>query len=118
MTKLDEVKADCVSGEIVAEALAIYEAILEKRVLLVPVEPTEDMWGELSRSLMMGRDMNCNKAHQMRDHLEMCGQEIPDWLDKELDGEKHLAKGDMTAMIYKAMTQAVDTEKLIEELTK
>lgn len=69
----------------------------------VPKEPTEEMWSGLARAIMMGRDLECNKAHEMRKHLERGGNEIPAWLDKELDGEKHLAKGDMVVMIYKAM---------------
>lgn len=87
MTKLDEVKAAKVRKQDVLdlilndenradclldiEALSIYEAILENRVLIVPVEPVYEL----------------------------------------------LSAGNITTKQYKAMTQAVDVDKLIEEIT-
>lgn len=60
---------------------SILKAILEKRVLLVPVEPTDEMVQECSSVQLQKQAMN-------------------------------LLKKD-----YKAMTQAVDVDKLIEEIT-
>lgn len=64
-------------------ALTVYEAILEKRVLLVPVEISE---------------------HSIRS------------VDKALH-EHYPNARKMAVAMYKATTQAVDTEKLIEEIT-
>lgn len=87
---------------------------MTQKYKLALIEPTEEMWSGLARAIMMGRDLECNKAHEMRKHLERGGNEIPAWLDKELDGEKHLAKGDMTAMIYLAMTAECPTVEVVD----
>ena len=84
------------------------------KMKLCQIEPTDDMYGGLARAIVMGRDMGCNKAHLMIRHLERGGNIIPDWLDEELNGEKHLAKGDMAAIIYKAMTAEYPTVEVVD----
>lgn len=74
---------------------------------LVPVEPTEAMWGELARDLIMWLHMNDHTGAALYRHLSAAGREIPDWLLTEIPDEKHVPpKGDVAAAIYKAMVEA------------
>ena len=66
-------------------------------------EPSEVIWENLPRAIMMGRDMNCLTTGKMREHLQNGGHEIPEWLDKELSGDRHMAKGDVVVCIFKSM---------------
>jgi len=67
-------------------------------------DPSEDMWGGLARAIIMGRDMNCNTRSKMLEHLKMSGQEnIPECVLRELEGEKHMAKGDVAVCVFTAM---------------
>lgn len=73
---------------------------------LMPIEPSDEMWDGLARAIVMGRDLGCYRTDEMRKHLERSGYEIQDWLDLELSGTRHLSKGDMCVLIYKAMFAA------------
>lgn len=86
--------------------IAELEAQLKEREgwVMVPVEPTEEMWSGLARSLMMGRDLNCFKAGAMMNHLNSSGAELIPSIESELSNpDAHLSKGDMCVLIYKAM---------------
>lgn len=78
---------------------------------LVPKDPPEAMWSDLARDIIMGRDMECLTVAEMRKHLEHSGYAgLPPEIEAELkDYDKHLAKGDMCVLIYKAMLAACPT---------
>lgn len=85
---------------------ALQKAQAYDKLVALLNEPSEGMWDGLARSIMMGRDMNCFKADQMRKHLKMSGHEITEqWLKDELKDQAHLSKGTMCVLIFKAMAQ-------------
>ncbi|WFQ22475.1 hypothetical protein [Acinetobacter baumannii] len=75
--------------------------------VLIPLEPTEQQWGGLSRVLgryMQSKDRYCPKT--LKKHLDMFAHEIPDWLNKEVgnwESEHAFATADLPVFIYKAM---------------
>ena len=72
---------------------------------LVPVEPTEEMWGGLARHLMMWLDFGNPTVEALRKHLDMLNIEWPAWMDaeSELRGSGVPSKGTRATLIYKAM---------------
>jgi hypothetical protein len=79
----------------------ILEALRFQKAALGELE--HETWENLPRAIMMGRDMRCLTTAEMRQHLQNGGNEIPAWLDKELEGYRHMAKGDVVVCIFKAM---------------
>lgn len=76
---------------------------------LVPLMPTEEMWGGLARDIVMAMDMGCMRPRQLFKHLEMCGTEIPQWLrdEAEMQSPDHMpSKGTRATLIYRAMLAA------------
>lgn len=75
-------------------------------------EPSEGMWSGLARAIVMGRDMNCLKRGQMREHLRNSGYvELSPAIEKELQGDDiHMAKGDVAVLILKAMIEQAEKE--------
>ena len=78
--------------------------------VLVPVEPTEEMWGELARDIIMWMQMTPapHYGSKLHTHLTRLGKEIPDWLAKEIPNIDHTpSKGTIATCIYKAMLAAI-----------
>lgn len=78
--------------------------------VLVPKEPTEEMWGGLSRVLgryMQSKNRYCPKT--LKRHLDMFAEDIPDWLNKEVtnwNSDHAFATADLPVFIYKSMLSA------------
>ena len=79
---------------------------------LVPVEPTEEMWGGLARHLvkyMQGHDRYCPKTLGKYINRFIGFKNIPDWLNKEIpdwESDHAFATADLGVFIYKAMIEA------------
>ena len=79
---------------------------------LVPVEPTYEMWSELSRHLgryMQLHDRYCPKT--LKKYFNRFIGEPPEWLTKEVgnwESEHAFATADLPVFIYKAMIGAVE----------
>ena len=79
---------------------------------LVPVEPTEEMWGGLARHLvkyMQGHDRYCPKTLGKYINRFIGFKNIPDWLNKEIpdwESDHAFATADLGVFIYKAMLEA------------
>ena len=79
---------------------------------LVPLEPTYEMWSELSRHLgryMQSHDRYCPKT--LKKYFDRFIGEPPEWLTKEVkdwDSEHAFATADLPVFIYKAMIGACD----------
>ena len=77
---------------------------------LVPVEPTYEMWSELSRHLgryMQSHDRYCPKT--LKKYFDRFIGEPPEWLSKEVsswDSDHAFATADLPVFIYKAMIEA------------
>lgn len=79
---------------------------------LVPVEPTEDMWGELARDVVMWLYMEGTPHYgsKLHKHLRALGHTVPEWLYREIpDADRTPPKGTVAAVIYKAMLAAAPT---------
>ena len=77
---------------------------------LVPLEPTYEMWSELSRHLaryMQSHDRYCPKT--LKKYFDRFIGEPPEWLTKEVkdwDSEHAFATADLPVFIYKSMIEA------------
>ena len=77
---------------------------------LVPVEPTHQMWSELSRHLgryMQLHDRYCPKT--LKKYFDRFIGEPPEWLSKEVgswDSDHAFATADLPVFIYKSMLEA------------
>ena len=77
---------------------------------LAPVEPTYEMWSELSRHLgryMQSHDRYCPKT--LKKYFDRFIGEPPEWLTKEVkdwDSEHAFATADLPVFIYKSMIEA------------
>ena len=77
---------------------------------LVPLEPTHEMWSELSRHLgryMQSHDRYCPKT--LKKYFDLFIGEPPEWLTTEVkdwDSEHAFATADLPVFIYKAMIGA------------
>ena len=98
-----------VPGEVFARAAltAIHPGLLDGSMVVVPREPTEEMWSGLARQLVLWRDMSDNTGRGLYQHLKAAGWPVPDWLRKEIPDTNHVpAKGDVAVVIYRAMLAA------------
>jgi len=74
---------------------------------LVPLEPTEEQWGELARGIVFWDRTHPHDGAALHRHLKSLGREIPEWLAKEIpDTNQVPPKGTVAACIYKAMLAA------------
>lgn len=76
---------------------------------LVPLEPTRAMWAGLARDLIMWLDFERKTPRELFAHLDMLGQEIPQWLrdEPEMQALDHVpSKGTRAVLIYRAMLAA------------
>lgn len=78
---------------------------------LVPVEPTEEMWGGLARQIVFwlrtATDPTQLSGAELHKWLRRTGYETPDWLNKEIPNANRVPeKGTIAACIYKAMLSA------------
>lgn len=83
---------------------------------LVPVEPTEEMWGGLARDLMMWLDFDNKTVEALRRHLTMLNVEWPKWMDaeEELKWPGVPSKGTRATLIYKAMLAAAPAAPVVQ----
>jgi hypothetical protein len=87
----------------------LFEAaqMLPKGYCIVPQEPTEAMWGELARDIVMWDRFQRRDGLDLHKHLKSIGRPMPEWLAKEIpDTDRVPPKGTVAACIYKAMLEA------------
>lgn len=82
--------------------------------VLVPKEPTAEQYGELARDLVRYLQM-CQRWSPLTlsTYLKRFGIEMPEWMKKEIpntESDHHFAKGDIAALIYKAMINTEESE--------
>lgn len=93
-------------------AWVMWQARVPEGYRLVPVEPTYEMWSELSRHLgryMQLHDRYCPKT--LKKYFDRFIGEPPEWLSKEVsswDSDHAFATADLPVFIYKAMIEAVE----------
>ena len=81
---------------------------------LVPCNPTEEMWGGLTRHLvkyMQSHDRYCPKTLGKYINRFIGFKNIPDWLNKEIpdwESDHAFATADLGVFIYKAMIEAAE----------
>lgn len=81
---------------------------------VVPCNPTEEMWGGLSRHLvkyMQSHDRYCPKTLGKYISRFIGFKNIPDWLNKEVpdwESDHAFATADLGVFIYKAMIRAAE----------
>jgi hypothetical protein len=86
-------------------------------MVLVPIDPTEEMWGGLARSIMMWLDFDRKTPGALFKHLEASGVEIPQWLRDEPEMKRldHVpSKGTRCVILYRAMLDAAPSVTLGE----
>ena len=89
-----------------------WQARVPEGYVVVPVEPTYEMWSELSRHLgryMQLHDRYCPKT--LKKYFDRFIGEPPEWLSKEVgswDSDHAFATADLPVFIYKAMIEAVE----------
>ena len=82
--------------------------------VVVPCNPTEEMWGGLARHLvkyMQSHDRYCPKTLGKYINRFIGFKNIPDWLNKEIpdwESDHAFATADLGVFIYKAMIEAVE----------
>ena len=87
-----------------------WQARVPEGYKLVPVEPTYEMWSELSRHL--GRYMQMHNRYcpkTLKKYFDRFIGEPPEWLSKEVsswDSDHAFATADLPVFIYKAMLEA------------
>jgi hypothetical protein len=80
--------------------------------VLVPREPTEEMWGELARDIVwfLYSTSAPHRGVKFYKWLENMGRTVPDWLRAEIPDIDHSpSKGTWAVCIYKAMLAAAPT---------
>ena len=123
---LDQIKAEYASNDYNPELLLQHllhhveasPASVPEGYVLVPVEPTEEQWGELARDIMMWLDFDRRTPRTLFDHLRNLGVEAPQWLidEHEMKNLDHVpSKGTRCALIYKAMLAAAPTPPVSED---
>ena len=81
---------------------------------LVPCNPTEEMWGGLTRHLvkyMQSHDRYCPETLGKYINRFIGFENIPDWLNKEIpdwESDHAFATADLGVFIYKAMIEALE----------
>ena len=91
-----------------------WQARVPEGYVVVPVEPTEEMWGGLARHLvkyMQSHDRYCPKTLGKYISRFIGFENIPDWLNKEItdwESDHAFATADLGVFIYKAMIEAVE----------
>ena len=91
---------------------AAWQARAPEGYVVVPKEPTYEMWSELSRHLgryMQLHDRYCPKT--LKKYFDRFIGEPPEWLSKEVsswDSDHAFATADLPVFIYKAMLEAVE----------
>ncbi len=87
--------------------------MLTDEMKAVPWQPTKEQWGGLARAIMMWLDMGDKTPRALFRHLEMSGEDIPDWLrnEPEMQALDHVpSKGTRCVLIYQAMLDAYKPE--------
>lgn len=90
-------------------ALAAMVTLEKAGYTIVPKEPTEAMWGNLARDIVMWtRFTGIPTGEGLHKHLRSIRPDpIPEWLTKEIpDTNQTPPKGTVAACIYKAMLEA------------
>lgn len=93
--------------DLALQALAATPRAEHTEGVVVPVEPTEEMWSGLARDIVMWRDLSIPTGDQLHLHLRRSGTEIPEWLAHEIPDTRAVpSKGTVAVCIYKAMLAA------------
>ena len=91
-------------------AWVMWQSRVPEGYVVVPVEPTHQMWSELSRHLgryMQLHDRYCPKT--LKKYFDRFIGEPPEWLSKEVgswDSDHAFATADLPVFIYKSMIEA------------
>lgn len=77
------------------------------KTVMVPIEPTEEMWGGLARQIVMWNRFPRPTGHALHEHLRHGWPDaVPAWLAKEIpDNDIVPPKGTVAACIFKAMIE-------------
>ena len=98
------------SDDYTQSAWLAWQARVPEGYVVVPVEPTYEMWSKLSRRLgryMQLHDRYCPKT--LKKYFDRFIGEPPEWLSKEVgswDSDHAFATADLPVFIYKAMIEA------------
>ena len=93
-------------------AWVMWQSRVPEGYVVVPKEPTYEMWSELSRHLgryMQLHDRYCPKT--LKKYFDRFIGEPPEWLSKEVsswDSDHAFATADLPVFIYKAVIEAVE----------
>jgi len=85
---------------------------------LVPIQPTEDQWGGLARTIMMAWDFNQKTPYELFDFLSRSGHKIPPWMmqENEMRNRDHIpSKGTRATLIYRAFLEAAPTPPAVDQ---
>ena len=102
------------SDDYTQSAWLAWQARVPEGYKLVPCNPTEEMWGGLTRHLvkyMQSHDRYCPKTLGEYISRFIGFENIPDWLNKEItdwESDHAFATADLGVFIYKAMIEAVE----------
>ena len=89
-----------------------WQARVPECYVVVPCNPTEEMWGGLARHLvkyMQSHDRYCPKTLGKYINRFIGFKNIPDWLNKEIpdwESDHAFATADLGVLIYKSMIEA------------
>ena len=87
-------------------AITALRAAIEAGAVVVPKEPTEEMWSHLARDIVFWLYSSSAPHHgaKLHEFLRNCGTPIPEWLTREIsDSDNTPPKGTVAVAIYKAM---------------
>jgi hypothetical protein len=80
--------------------------------MIVPVEPTEKMWGsDLVRAIVRWLEGDTHRSSGLFNQLTLCGIKKPQWLvdEKEMASAFHtVSKGTRAVILYRAMINEVE----------
>ena len=85
---------------------------------VVPKEPTDEMWGEMARHIIMAWRFNNWTPKKMIEFLANCGHDAPEWLrnEPEMGNSDHtISKGTCAVLLYKTMLAAAPTLPSVQE---
>lgn len=110
----DYLNGDNVASFYYTLMIEAWQARVPEGYVVVPCNPTEEMWGGLARHLvkyMQSHDRYCPKTLGKYINRFIGFKNIPDWLNKEIpdwESDHAFATADLGVFIYKAMIEAAE----------
>lgn len=87
-----------------AQARAALAAAAERGYVMVPKEPTEEMWMAARDPIMVFEDRSIGPKWTVGDHMDAGGYK--DWATAEDRRKTNVTKGDCAVFVYRAMIAA------------